>query len=64
MMETNRAPSFEPARFATNCRACGAPISAGEPALRRPRTGAPTCATCAAAELRPTPPGRERRQRA
>lgn len=61
MMEASNAPSLEPARFATNCRACGAPIVCGEPAARSPRTEALTCATCAAAELRPTPSGGDRR---
>jgi hypothetical protein len=62
MTGTGGAPELAPARFATNCRACGAPITRGDPATRSPRTGALTCATCAAAELRPTAPGRERHQ--
>jgi hypothetical protein len=60
MSKRSGAPGLEPARFPTNCRGCGAPIAPGEPALRRPRTGALTCATCAQAELRPAPDGRER----
>jgi recombinational DNA repair protein (RecF pathway) len=60
MSDTGGTPELAPARFATNCRACGAPIAPGEPAARSPRTGALTCATCAAAEPRPAAPGRER----
>ena len=48
-----RAPRLEPAQFTTNCRGCAAPIRAGEPAVRSPRTGALRCATCAQAERRP-----------
>lgn len=55
MTDASRTPRLEPARFPTNCRGCAAPIRAGEPALRRPRTGALSCATCAQAELRPGP---------
>ena len=51
--EYARAPRLEPARFATNCRGCAAPIRAGDPAVRSPRTGALRCATCAQAERRP-----------
>lgn len=60
MNEKGGAPSFEPARLATNCRACARPIAHGERALRRPRTGALSCATCAPAELQPRPWGHER----
>ena len=55
MTDASCAPRLEPASITTNCRSCGEPIRAGEPALRRPRTGALTCATCAQAELRPAP---------
>jgi hypothetical protein len=60
MTDKSGAPVLEPARFPTNCRACGAPIAPGEPALRRPRAGALTCATCAQAEVRPSATDRER----
>lgn len=63
MTDSDRAPRLEPALFTTNCRGCAGPIRTGEPALRRPRTGALTCATCARAELRP-PPDRDERPEA
>jgi hypothetical protein len=53
MTDASRAPHLEPARFPTNCRGCTAPIRAGEPALRSPRTGALSCPTCAHVAARP-----------
>jgi hypothetical protein len=59
MSKRSGAPGLEPARFPTNCRGCGTPMAPRKPALRRPRTGALTCATCTQAELRPLTDGRE-----
>jgi hypothetical protein len=55
MTDASRARRLEPARFTTNCRGCAAPIRAGEPALRSPRTGALSCASCVHGERRPAP---------
>jgi hypothetical protein len=59
MSKMSGAPGLEPARLPTNRRGCAAPIAPGEPALRRPRTGA-LWATCAQVELRSVGDGRER----
>jgi hypothetical protein len=63
-MGKNGAGGLERARYPTNCRGCGAPIAAGEPVLRRPRTAALTCAVCAQGELRPPPDRRQPREAA
>ena len=60
MTDETRAPRLERARFTTYCRGRAEPIRAGEPALRRPRTGALTCAACARAEVDPQADARER----
>jgi hypothetical protein len=59
MSEKRPAAELEPARSANNRSGSGAPIARGELGLRRPGTGALACASCARAERRPAPGGRE-----